>query len=48
MTLMTSTILRLANLALAPGYEARPERRLILIQPRHGTRMVIERRRKAA
>jgi cytochrome P450 len=48
MTLMTSTILRLADLALAPGYEARPERRLVLILPRHGTRMVLERRRKAA
>jgi cytochrome P450 len=48
MTLMTSTILRLADLALAPGYEARPERRLVLILPRHGTRMVLERRREAA
>jgi cytochrome P450 family 110 len=48
MTLMTSTILRLANLALAPGYEAHPERRLVLILPRHGTRMVLERRREAA
>jgi cytochrome P450 len=48
MTLMTSTILRLADLTLAPGYEARPERRLVLILPRHGTRMVLERRREAA
>jgi cytochrome P450 family 110 len=40
MILMTSTILRLADLALAPGYEPRPERRLVLILPRDGTRMV--------
>lgn len=40
MILMTSTILRLADLTLAPGYEPRPERRLVLVLPREGTRMV--------
>lgn len=43
MILMTSTILRLADLALAPGYEPRPERRLVLILPKAGTRMVLKR-----
>jgi cytochrome P450 family 110 len=48
MILMTSAIVRLADLALAPGYEARPQRRLVLILPRQGTRMILERRREAA
>lgn len=40
MLLLTSTLLRNANLALAPGWECRPERRLVLVLPRQGTRMV--------
>ncbi|HKI06643.1 MAG TPA: cytochrome P450 [Thermoanaerobaculia bacterium] len=48
MILTTSAILRRAELSLAPGYETRPERRLVLILPRRGTRMVLERRREAA
>ncbi len=40
MILMTSTILRHADLALAPGYVPRPERRLVLVLPKGGTRMV--------
>ncbi|MFL6193060.1 MAG: cytochrome P450 [Thermoanaerobaculia bacterium] len=48
MRLITSTILRHADLAFAPGYESRPERRLVLILPRAGTPMVLERRREAA
>lgn len=40
MLLMTSALLRHADLALAPGWECRPERRLVLVLPRQGTRMV--------
>jgi cytochrome P450 family 110 len=48
MILMTSTILRLADLALAPGYEPRPERRLVLILPKAGTRMVLKSHRETS
>ena len=40
MTLVTSTLLRHLDLALLPGWEPRPERRLVLILPRGGTPMV--------
>ena len=40
MTLLSSTLLRHANFKLAPGWECRPERRLVLVLPRQGTRMV--------
>ncbi|HSG38395.1 MAG TPA: cytochrome P450 [Thermoanaerobaculia bacterium] len=40
MILMTSALLRHANLQLAPGWQCRPERRLVLVLPRQGTRMV--------
>jgi cytochrome P450 len=40
MTLVTSTLLRHLDLALLPGGEGRPERRLVLILPRGGTPMV--------
>ncbi|HSK76596.1 MAG TPA: cytochrome P450 [Thermoanaerobaculia bacterium] len=41
MILLTSTILRHADLALLPGDHARPVRRLVLILPEGGTRMVL-------
>lgn len=40
MILTTSAILQNADLKLAPGWECRPERRLVLVLPRQGTRMV--------
>lgn len=40
MVLMTSAILHHADLALAPGYVPHPERRLVLVLPKDGTRMV--------
>ena len=42
MILLTSTILRHADLALLPGDRARPVRRLVLILPEGGTRMVLQ------
>jgi cytochrome P450 len=45
MLLVLSTALRSVDLELAPGYEARPARHLVLIVPRGGARM---RRRPAA
>lgn len=45
MILLTSTILRHADLALLPGDRARPVRRLVLILPEGGTRMVLRERR---
>lgn len=44
MILLTSTILRQADLALLPGDRARPVRRLVLILPEGGTRMVLRER----
>lgn len=44
MILLTSTILRHADLALLPGDNARPVRRLVLILPEGGTRMVLRER----
>lgn len=44
MILLTSTILRHADLALLPGDRARPVRRLVLILPEGGTRMVLRER----
>ncbi|HEX6864395.1 MAG TPA: cytochrome P450, partial [Thermoanaerobaculia bacterium] len=45
MILLTSTILRHADLALLPGDRSRPVRRLVLILPEGGTRMVLQGRR---
>lgn len=48
MQLITATVARHADLALAPGYEAAPVRRLVLVLPRHGARMVLRPRKEAA
>lgn len=48
MHLIAATAARHADLALAPGYEPAPVRRLALVLPRHGTPMVLRRRREAA
>jgi len=48
MILVTSTIARLADLALAPGRDVAPVRRLVLVLPRGGTKMVLQRVRDAA
>jgi cytochrome P450 len=45
MILLTSTILLHADLALLPGDRARPVRRLVLILPEGGTRMILQGRR---
>jgi cytochrome P450 len=45
MILLTSTILRHADLSLAPGERSRPVRRLVLILPEGGTQMVLRGRR---
>ena len=42
MMLLTSTILRHADLELLPGDRSRPVRRLVLILPEGGTRMVLQ------
>lgn len=47
MRLITATALRHADLALAPGYEPAPVRRLVLVLPRQGARMVLRQRRAA-
>ena len=47
MRLITATALRHADLALAPGYEPAPVRRLVLVLPRQGVRMVLRQRRAA-
>ena len=41
MILIVSTIVSAALLDLVPGYQIRPERRMVLIIPRKGTRMVV-------
>lgn len=43
MILLTSTVLRHTDLALLPGDRSRPVRRLVLILPEGGTRMVLRR-----
>ena len=48
MILITSTLIRHLDLAPAPGYVAKPARRLVLVLPREGTRMVSLGRRQAA
>jgi cytochrome P450 len=48
MQLIASTTARHADLALAPGYEPAPVRRLVLVLPRLGTPMVLRGRREAA
>ena len=48
MRLIAATAVRHADLALAPGYEPAPVRRLVLILPREGARLVLHRRREAA
>ena len=45
MELITATTARNADLALAPGYEPRPVRRLVLVVPRLGGRVWLRRRR---
>ena len=40
MVLMLSTIINQVDLALAPGFEPKPVRQLVLIVPRGGTRMI--------
>jgi cytochrome P450 len=48
MHLIAATAARHADLALAPGYEPAPVRRLVLVLPRLGTPMVLRGRRAAA
>jgi len=48
MRLITATTVRHADLALAPGYAPEPVRRLVLVLPRQGARMVLRARREAA
>lgn len=48
MRLIAGTAALHADLALAPGYEPAPVRRLVLILPRHGARMVLRQRRRVA
>jgi cytochrome P450 len=48
MRLITATTVRYADLAPAPGYEPKPVRRLVLVLPRQGARMVLRQRREAA
>jgi cytochrome P450 len=48
MQLIAATAVRHADLALAPGYAPEPVRRLVLVLPRHGARMVLRQRREAA
>jgi cytochrome P450 len=48
MRLIAATAARHADLELAPGYAPAPVRRLVLVLPRHGGRMVLRRRREAA
>lgn len=48
MRLIAAATVQYADLALAPGYEPAPVRRLVLILPREGARLVLRRRREAA
>ena len=45
---ITATAVRHADLVPAPGYEPAPVRRLVLVLPRQGGRMVLRQRREAA
>jgi hypothetical protein len=48
MLLVVAAAVRSANLELAPGYQPRPARQLLLIVPRGGTLMRVREKRSAA